>query len=118
MKDIRLILTSHGHFDHVGGVAALQRDSGGQVVASPSTAEALRLGGFIARPSFVNADNLRVWREFHLDLGRGLLERLLEQTEKWYDLVEVLGKHWKSDGDWLPYQHPADGDGNSDPRAT
>lgn len=44
VQDIRLILTSHGHFDHVGGVAALQRDSGAQVAVSPSTAEALRLG--------------------------------------------------------------------------
>jgi metallo-beta-lactamase class B len=44
VEDIRMILTSHGHFDHVGGVAALQRDSGAQVAASPSTAEALRLG--------------------------------------------------------------------------
>jgi metallo-beta-lactamase class B len=44
VKDLKLILTSHAHFDHVGGVAALQRDSGAQVAASPSTAEALRLG--------------------------------------------------------------------------
>ena len=42
--DIKLILNSHGHFDHAGGIAALQRDSGAQVVASPSGAEALRLG--------------------------------------------------------------------------
>jgi metallo-beta-lactamase class B len=44
VREIRWILTSHGHSDHVGGIAALQRDSGAQVVASPSTAEALRLG--------------------------------------------------------------------------
>lgn len=48
VEDVRLILTSHAHFDHVGGVAALQRDSGAQVAASPSTAEALRLGQAVA----------------------------------------------------------------------
>jgi metallo-beta-lactamase class B len=42
--DIRLILNSHTHSDHAGGIAALQRDSGAQVVASPSSAEGLRLG--------------------------------------------------------------------------
>ncbi len=44
VEDIRLILNSHTHFDHAGGIAALQRDSGAQVVASPRGAEALRLG--------------------------------------------------------------------------
>jgi metallo-beta-lactamase class B len=44
VQDIKLILSSHAHFDHVGGIAALQRDSGAMVAASPSTAEALRLG--------------------------------------------------------------------------
>jgi metallo-beta-lactamase class B len=44
VEDIRLILNSHTHFDHAGGIAALQRDSGAQVLASPSSAEALRLG--------------------------------------------------------------------------
>ena len=42
--DIKLILTSHGHFDHVGGAAALQRYTGATVAASASTAQAMRLG--------------------------------------------------------------------------
>lgn len=42
--DIKLILTSHAHYDHVGGVAALQRYTGAIVAASPSTADALRRG--------------------------------------------------------------------------
>ena len=45
VRDIRWILASHGHFDHVGGIAALQRMSGARVAASAKTAEALRLGG-------------------------------------------------------------------------
>jgi metallo-beta-lactamase class B len=43
-RDIKLILVSHGHFDHGGGVAALQRFTGAAVAASASTAEALRRG--------------------------------------------------------------------------
>jgi len=42
--DVRLIVTSHTHFDHVGGLAALQRASGAVVAASPRAAEALRDG--------------------------------------------------------------------------
>lgn len=34
-RDIRAILVSHVHFDHVGGVAALQRLSGAEVYTSP-----------------------------------------------------------------------------------
>ncbi len=43
-EDIRLIVTSHAHFDHVGGVAALQRVSAATVVASASSATALEAG--------------------------------------------------------------------------
>ena len=43
-QDVKLIVNSHGHFDHAGGIAALQRASGARVAASPSGAEALRRG--------------------------------------------------------------------------
>jgi metallo-beta-lactamase class B len=43
-RDIRLILNSHEHFDHAGGLAALQRSTGARMVASPSAARALRQG--------------------------------------------------------------------------
>jgi len=42
--DIKVIAVSHGHFDHGGGVASLQRFTGAAVAASPSTAAALRRG--------------------------------------------------------------------------
>ncbi len=42
--DVRFILTSHAHFDHVGGVRAMQRATGATVLASASTARALALG--------------------------------------------------------------------------
>lgn len=44
-QDIRFIAASHEHFDHVGGIAALQRVSGATVLASPSGARALQQGG-------------------------------------------------------------------------
>lgn len=39
-----MILNSHAHFDHAGGLAALQRVSGAQVLASRASADALRSG--------------------------------------------------------------------------
>lgn len=42
--DVKLILTSHGHYDHAGGVHALQRYTTATVLASPGTARALALG--------------------------------------------------------------------------
>lgn len=44
VKDIKYILNSHAHFDHAGGIAALQRDSGATVVASKRGAEVLQRG--------------------------------------------------------------------------
>ncbi len=43
-KDIRLILITHDHYDHAGGVAEIQRVSGAVVRASPISAEVLRTG--------------------------------------------------------------------------
>ena len=43
-------------------------------------AEALDHGGYVARPSFDNEANLQQWRQFHLDLGRGLLAHLRTST--------------------------------------
>lgn len=41
---LRLILNSHAHYDHAGGIAALQRASGAVVAASGPSAAALRAG--------------------------------------------------------------------------
>jgi metallo-beta-lactamase class B len=68
VEDIKLILNSHAHFDHAGGIAALQRDSAAVVVASPSGANALRQGhavaddpqaGFSASATFPSVANVR-----------------------------------------------------------
>lgn len=42
--DIKLLLNSHAHYDHAGGMAALQRLSGAQVVASEGSVDVLQSG--------------------------------------------------------------------------
>jgi metallo-beta-lactamase class B len=44
LKDVRLIVNSHGHYDHAGGIHALQVASGASVAASRSGADALKRG--------------------------------------------------------------------------
>lgn len=44
VEDVELILTSHAHYDHAGGVAAIQRASGAVVAASASSARVLESG--------------------------------------------------------------------------
>lgn len=45
LHDVKWILNSHAHSDHAGGIAALQRDSGAQVLASANGAREMGLGG-------------------------------------------------------------------------
>ena len=44
VKDIKYILVSHEHFDHVGGVAKLQRDSGASVLTRQPAVVTLKRG--------------------------------------------------------------------------
>ena len=44
VEDVRLIVNSHAHYDHAGGIAALQRASGARVAASAWSAPVLALG--------------------------------------------------------------------------
>ncbi|TDK63461.1 subclass B3 metallo-beta-lactamase [Sapientia aquatica] len=44
VEDIKLIVNSHAHFDHAGGIAALQKASGATVAASASGAAVLIAG--------------------------------------------------------------------------
>lgn len=48
IKDVKWLLNSHAHFDHVGGLAALQRMSGAELAASPDSAKAMHLGTALA----------------------------------------------------------------------
>lgn len=43
-RDIKILLSSHEHFDHVGGMAKLQAATGAKVLASPVAALVLRTG--------------------------------------------------------------------------
>lgn len=44
IEDVKLILNSHVHYDHAGGIAELQKLSGAKVIASDLAAKALRTG--------------------------------------------------------------------------
>ena len=44
VEDIKLILNTHDHYDHAGGIAELQRVSGARVAASALSAEVLKTG--------------------------------------------------------------------------
>ncbi len=45
LRDVKLILNSHAHFDHAGAIAGLAHDSGATVAASAAGAKELRSGG-------------------------------------------------------------------------
>jgi len=45
VSDVKWILNAHAHIDHAGGIAALQRASGAQVLASAAGAHELEFGG-------------------------------------------------------------------------
>ena len=45
IEDVRVIVNSHVHFDHAGGIAKLQRLSGARVMASEWSAAVMRKGG-------------------------------------------------------------------------
>lgn len=44
VRDVKWLMNSHAHYDHAGGLAALQRMSGAPAVASSKTVKALELG--------------------------------------------------------------------------
>ena len=44
LSDVKLLLHSHEHFDHVAGLAKLQKSSGARLLASPEAAPVLRTG--------------------------------------------------------------------------
>jgi metallo-beta-lactamase class B len=44
VEDIRVIVNSHAHYDHAGGIAAIRRASGARVAATLSSAAVIRRG--------------------------------------------------------------------------
>src|SRR5215204_1841321 len=69
IEDVKLIVNSHVHFDHGGGISELQRLSGARVAASPWSAEVLtktgvgkgdpQFGGLVPVALVPRADTLR-----------------------------------------------------------
>jgi len=45
LNDVKLILSTHVHYDHAGGIAELQKQTGAKVAASPWSAEVLSKSG-------------------------------------------------------------------------
>ncbi len=71
IEDVRIILNSHVHYDHAGGIAELQRMSGARVLASPWTAEVMRTGKpGRGDPQFTGAIKIAQVRNVH-DLRDG-----------------------------------------------
>jgi metallo-beta-lactamase class B len=69
-EDIRLIMSSHAHYDHAGGIAALQRASGAVVAVSAPSAIAFRGDPATDDPQFTlvsarfpKVSNLRIVRD-------------------------------------------------------
>ena len=45
LADVKILLNSHAHFDHAGGLAELKQKTGAKLIASARDAELLRAGG-------------------------------------------------------------------------
>src|ERR1700720_994063 len=45
LAEVKILLNSHAHFDHAGGLAELKRKTGAKMIASARDAELLRVGG-------------------------------------------------------------------------
>lgn len=48
IQDVKMLLNSHAHYDHCGGLAELKRLTGAQMVASRADAEVLESGGRVS----------------------------------------------------------------------
>jgi metallo-beta-lactamase class B len=63
--DVKILLLSHEHFDHVGGMARLQQITGAQLLASPAAANVLRSG--VAALEDPQAGSLKLFPAAHVD---------------------------------------------------
>ena len=68
VEEVKILLTTQAHFDHVGSLAALAKDSGGQVMVMVGDQEIVEQGGkgdylFGDKPSFPATQVARVLRD-------------------------------------------------------
>jgi metallo-beta-lactamase class B len=55
LQDVKILLNSHAHYDHCGGLAQLKRLSGAQMVASRADGEVLESGGRVSFEGWKNS---------------------------------------------------------------
>lgn len=65
LTDVKYLLNTHEHFDHVGGIARLQQLTGAQLLASPAGAAVLRSG--VPAPDDPQAGSLKSFPPVHVD---------------------------------------------------
>jgi metallo-beta-lactamase class B len=73
MADIKIILSSHAHIDHVGGHARMQKITGAKIVASAADAKLIETGG--------DADFLQ-WPKESILYPRAHVDRIVADGEK------------------------------------
>src|SRR5688572_22254538 len=61
VSDLRILLSSHAHFDHIEGHALMQRRAGAQVMAMTGDAEALESGHDTSALGAIGWEPVRVW---------------------------------------------------------
>lgn len=57
VADVRILLNSHAHFDHSGGLARLKRDSGADLVSSEGDRVSLETGTYLGKESVTALDS-------------------------------------------------------------
>lgn len=62
IRDVKVLLNSEPHFDHAGGLAALQKASGAQLWASEASARSIEAGG--DTPDAILPIRLLIWSGF------------------------------------------------------
>jgi metallo-beta-lactamase class B len=60
VKNIKILLNSHAHFDHSGGLAQIKRDSGARLVASELDRGALENGHYLGSETVKGLDSIPV----------------------------------------------------------
>jgi metallo-beta-lactamase class B len=96
IEDVKLILNTHVHDDHAGGIAELQKQSGARVAAMPWAAEVMRKGA-VARddPQFGTiAPITRVARVETIRDGQSLTAGAVTVTAHWTPGHTPGGTSW------------------------
>lgn len=103
VSDIRILLASHAHFDHIEGHALMQRRTGAQVMAMAGDAEALEGGHDMSALGAIGWEPVRVSRRLKdgdtVTLGGTTLRAIHAPGHTpgatiWMTTVEDAGRHY------------------------